>query len=482
MRRSIAAATLCFAIALAGCSSNSGGGGGGSAGAAGGGSTGSPVTGTAQLLAGAAAFDITPGTGAPLAGFGGDPRRKITAASIPLHLLAFGGSCFDPDPSDAVTLFEPAQGVHDPVMARALVIESGGRRFAIVKLDMIGINRKVRDDLAAYAQTLGIQSADLLLAATHTHSGPGANTQMMLWQLIAVDCFHQATYQILLDGTKAALQQAVAQLQPAEIGIDSGTETRVSRNRRNRAGIFDPELGLIKVTTPGGAPIAAVMNFAVHGTALGASNMLFSADIMGYAERELEARLGGGVALYLNGAEGDVTPHARGFSGAQQSGTYLAETAEAVWQQTPTSPRLTMDASLEYVQMPQPVFNSGCFPIPGTSQDICSFLPGFSTAVPLSPDWLPRELPFQAMRFGDDIIATVPGEPITEVGWAIKTAGQALGYRKVYVAGLTNDYMGYVATFNQYLAGQYEAQSTVYGPHTDQIVTDAAERQMRAVR
>ncbi|RME71617.1 MAG: hypothetical protein D6776_09975 [Planctomycetota bacterium] len=470
------------ALLLAACSGGGTGGGSGSGSATSGGASGAgPVT-APPLRAGAAVYDLTPGTGVPLAGFGGAPRRRLNAVTIPLHLLAFAGTCLDPDPSDAATLFERAQGVHDPITARALVLERGARRFAIVSLDVIGINRGFRDDVAARLGALGIAAEDLVLLATHTHSGPGAISTMKLWQLIAVDCLHRATYEHMVQGTAEAVARAVAALEPAEIGIGRGQEPRAVRNRRGRPQALDPKLDVIKVVRPDGSPIAAVIHYAIHGTCLGPSNLLLSADVAGAACRELEQRLGGGVAVFANGAEGDVSPADGGFAGAQRDGEQIAETAHAVWQATATTATAELDAQLVYVRTPAPVFNTGCFPVPGTGTDICSLIPGFSIAIALDPSWLPDELPFQALRIGEDVIVTVPGEPITEEGWAIEAAGRALGWRRVLVFGLANDYMGYVATEARYLAGDYEGQSTVYGPQTDRFVLEAARARMRDLR
>src|SRR6185436_574328 len=100
--------------------------------------TGSNPTPTAVFMAGAATVDITPPPGAPLAGFGGPDRRIINAVTIPLQLLAAAGTCFDPNPSDPATFFQPAKGTLDPINAKALVLDNAITKIAIVKLDTIG--------------------------------------------------------------------------------------------------------------------------------------------------------------------------------------------------------------------------------------------------------------------------------------------------------------------------------------------------------
>ena len=139
------------------------------------------------LKAGAATVDITPGAGVPLGGFGAAPRRVITAATIPAHLAAALGVCYDPSPGTAASLFAPNAGKRDPITARALVLDNGKTMAAFIKIDAIGVSRKLRDDLEATAKSLGIPREHLIVSATHTHGGPGAVSEQKIWELIAID-------------------------------------------------------------------------------------------------------------------------------------------------------------------------------------------------------------------------------------------------------------------------------------------------------
>jgi hypothetical protein len=431
------------------------------------------------LKAGAAAVDVTPATaeGVPLAGYGGDPRRKFTLANIPAHIAAALGSCYDPTPGSAASLFEPATGVHDPVTARALVLDNGETKAAIIKIDAIGTTRQLRDALEPEAAKLGIPKQHLILAGTHTHSGPGAVSDHPLFQIIAADCFHKPSYQALVAKIVAALKQADAALRPAAIGIDSTTEARVSSNRMGK-NVLDTELGLLKIVdATSGEPIAAVINFAVHGTCLGADNFLFSADLPGAAERDLEKRLGGGVALFLNGAEGDVAPKQGGFAGADTLGSYLGESSSKLWLTVATQPWIEIAGSLTDVTMPKASYK-GCLPLFGDGKTLCDYVPGLTLPV---DTWMQKVLPFGALRLGDVVLATVPGEPTTTLGLQIKAAGLAKGFRKTYVVGLANDHMGYATTPEEYATSEYEAESTLYGPTTGTIVVSSASKQIDTV-
>ncbi len=431
-----------------------------------------------ELTAGAASAEITPPIGAPLGGYGGAPRRVFDLVTIPAHLAAIIGNCYDPTPGTIASLFAPSTGKHDPITAKALVLDNGATKAAIVKIDAVGVSRGLRADVEKAAQALGIPKQNLIVAATHTHSGPGAVSNETLWQLIALDCLHQGTYDMVLKGITDALKAADLARKPAAFGVGSTTQKGVSKNRANQPTV-DEELGLLKIvdaTTQ--APIAAVMNFAIHGTCLGASNMEFSADVMGYAERELEKKLGKGVVVFTNGAEGDVTPAQGGFAGAASIGGTLATTSETLWKTIATKRELEIAGSLAFKQMPTPTI-SGCLPLFGDGKSLCDYLGPIQLPI---ANWLASDLPFGALRLGNVALATVPGEPVTAIGFSIKNKGKALGYAHTFVVGLANEHMGYIATKAMVQANvEYEAQMTLYGENTGQIVINAAEQHLKAV-
>jgi neutral ceramidase len=81
---------------------------------------------------------------------------------------------------------------------------------------------------------------------------------------------------------------------------------------------------------------------------------------------------------------------------------------------------------------------------------------------------VPRAAPLLALRLGDRLLATIPGEMTTEMGRRLRasvgTAVAGAG-RKVLVAGLANEYIYYWTTPEEYQAQHYEGGSTLYGPY-----------------
>ena len=104
------------------------------------------------------------------------------------------------------------------------------------------------------------------------------------------------------------------------------------------------------------------------------------------------------------------------------------------------------------------------------------------TTQSLGPDWVDNDFRYQAIRINNDIIISVPGEPIREVGTLIKNAGKAAGYDHAMVFGLANGHMSYITTEPEYNAGGYEALLTLWGSKEADLVLAACKGRIAAVK
>ncbi len=434
------------------------------------------------LRAGAAAVEIALPNGPSLAGFGSTPRR-IGGAEMLLTGGPVFGACLDPDPGTAAVFFTPALGTLDPLRARALVLDTGTRTLAIVTLDAIGMSRRLRADVAQAAGALGIAPPFLLMAATHTHSGPGGASDEIAYQILASDCFAPTVYAALRAAAVQALTLAHAALQPAELGVGAATLTGLARNRTG-APELDETLTLLKLVTPAGVPIAALFHFAVHGTWFGASNLHLSADLAGAMEQAVEASVPVPVAIYLNGAEGDVSPNKAAFATLAAAGAAVGTAVQGLWPTVPTASSADLRAVLAEVAMPPPAYNpAGCLPLAQSTLTLCDLLPGgdpLTVALPAS--WVPETLPVQAVRINETVLVALPGEPVTALGLELKQYATGLALTHGVVVGLANDHGGYFTTPAQYDQGEYEGQATIYGRDTGVFIVDQARQVMDQVQ
>jgi hypothetical protein len=149
----------------------------------------------------------------------------------------------------------------------------------------------------------------------------------------------------------------------------------------------------------------------------------------------------------------------------------LASAVEAGWAQARPAPVASLRVSERTVPLPRPAVSlERCFG---------SWLPGFF-AIPLGSA-LPREATLVAAALGDTAWVTFPGELQTSLGQTIKQEARRL-FASAFVAGLSNDYLGYFTTREDARGAKYVACATLYGPAAGGCLTDAAIDLVRGLR
>ena len=240
----------------------------------------------AELRAGVAKVDITPKTHEPLWGF--EDRT------------------------------DPATGTLDPLYARILVLEAGGKRLAIVVLDLgRSFGEPSLDRLKEMvSKSSGISY--LMLNATHTHGAPVIKDEY--------DGVLPEWEQRALDGIAAGIKSAADHLQDARIGSGTGSvfighnrlrvndDGTVSWFERNPTMVptspVDPTVTVLRVDDRNGVPLAILTNYACHPVVIGSDNSQYSADYPGVTNRFVEKAFGGNVqSFFVQGADGDINPY-----------------------------------------------------------------------------------------------------------------------------------------------------------------------------
>ena len=243
--------------------------------------TGAPAG--AQLRVGVAKTDVTPPPGVRLYGYGARGENVST-------------------------------GVHDPLYAKALVLSDPQRTVAWVTLDLGYADTPLtRDVRAAVSAALGFE--EVFLTSSHAHSGP---TFVPDFPSAADPWVQELRRKITL-----AVVEAHDTREPARLGIGWG-RVDLGHNRRrvhadgtvemlweNRPGIptspVDKSVAVVAFDTPAGEPIATLVNLAIHPVVLGPENLEYSADYPGAMMAWVEEH-GGGQAMFLQGAAGDINP------------------------------------------------------------------------------------------------------------------------------------------------------------------------------
>lgn len=256
-----------------------------------------------------------------------------------------GAAVADLTPRAPVFLFgyphvpRTSTGVHDPLECAALYLR--GHRGAALFLanDLIHVGRDfaaaVRERIAA---ATGVPADAILLAATHTHSGPVMSDSLGNSADPVVPRADPAYLAWVADQMVHAGCAAVAAAEPAEIGLATTRAEGVGTNRHDPAGPADPEVPVLVVRSrASGQVLACLIVYGMHPTVLHEDSTLVSADFPGFTRRALRGRAlpASCPVLYLQGAAGDQSPRhltrANTFAEAARLGENLARNvAEAI--------------------------------------------------------------------------------------------------------------------------------------------------------
>jgi neutral ceramidase len=247
-----------------------------------------PTASAVDLAAGAARIDITPPTGFPMWGYG----ARHDAASV---------------------------GVLDPLQARALVLEVGDKRIAIVSLDLG--RAPTRSTTANIRKRVGAEGiADVFLGASHTHHGPVL--EMTGWPNA-----NEPYAKTLEDKLVGVILDAKKACRPAKLGCHLAT-VDFNRNRHSKRADkpVDRDLLVFRIDGVDGKPIAHAVNFAAHATMHPAEVLKFSADWPGAMATWIEKETGA-PCLFLQGAAGDLSPNPGQLHGPNAFGEAVGQKA-----------------------------------------------------------------------------------------------------------------------------------------------------------
>jgi neutral ceramidase len=405
-----------------------------------------PAAPPARVLAGATSVVVSLPADTPLGGYGGFPRRAWMPDLIGRYPDTFW--------------FRPSTGVHDPIKVRALVLEAGGVRVLWLALDLVGMDPTLLAELRSRLDQLGLRYGAVIAAASHTHSGPGAYARSDLFGLLALDRESPRVRGRIFSAMEEAARQAERRKRSATVGTGSGEVAGITDSRVH--GPLDPELGVLKVMGTDNRPIAAVWNYAIHGTMLGRSNSKLSGDVMGDATARIEEQLGA-PTLYVNGAVGDVSPRQHGWDGVAATGKLLSAAVLALWPRIAPDPDQRVMTGAETAALPAPALElRNCLGrwIPrGTRLGLHSALPAAAEIAVVS--------------VGRSAWVTIPGELDTQLGLDVKAAGKAR-FTRTFVAGVANGYQGYFIAAQHFRTPSYVSCGSLYGERGGEIVRDAA--------
>ena len=258
------------------------------------------------MKAGTSKRDISPGKGIELAGYPHHPRHNT--------------------------------GIHDKLYASCIYLSNDKEEVMLISLDMLFLSKKyVKMIREKISERTGMDTGNISISCTHTHSGPWASGRLDKEALENEAGPDMGYISDLIDNTTQAAYAAYNDTFTARIGSAAGRcgkEKGVGGNRRAMDGITDPEVGVLAVSDEKGRIKACVINYALHPTVLHADNTLVSADYPGYIRKYFQDSYPDINVLFLQGCSGNQSTRyfrtSQTFKEAQRIGEEIAREAEKV--------------------------------------------------------------------------------------------------------------------------------------------------------
>jgi hypothetical protein len=367
-------------------------------------------------------------------------------------------------------------GVHDPLNVRALVLDNGSSKIALLSVDAGGVTNAA-DVVKATAAELKIPASHISISATHDHStpnSPGGGRG---------GTYDPAPYnEQVKKGIVEAARQANAKLQPARIGFATG-KAYINTNRDEKIGDafhmgYSPEgpsdktVAVIKVTTPAGDPIAVWSNYAVHGVVMFLSKTRdghpeISGDIGGATSSYVEDRMKGAIALWTPGAAGDQNPlfmstynqdapdvHDEGQAGwaildvqARRLGEEVVRVANSIQNTTDRAMLWGADGKVVCPGRKRDPNAPAAPAAAAAANNSGSPTAGSGGAQPMV-DGDPVDIPLQLLMINDIALANVGGEVFNEISQKLKKASL---FDRTAMVTLNNGSISYIPSENSYL-------------------------------
>ncbi len=396
-----------------------------------------------------------------------------------------------------------AADVHDDLYAHALVVDDGQTEVVIVSVDVCSIPPAITQEIATLIlRDCQIPLDNILITATHTHTGPALDDEMM-GGVFNIPPDYLSHFKKMVAST---VRLAQLRKQPVRLGAGKGTNAEFVFNRRLKkpdgsivmnwinkeylqdcvpSGVVDTEVGVIKFENMAGQAVGMIVNYANHNNAFHdpvRGSVVIGADYAGVMRQELMKIYGSQVViLFMPGAAGNINwinhraPEPFADNLYQHIGRSLAGTV------------LEIDARLEY--FPAPIISAyhrqlSILERPSTEYDTkvdftfgppehsTDFFDAYQKAAEKYARSEPRSHPVNVnvIRFGEQVaLCSNPAELFVEFGLELKAKSPA---RYTLFAELTNGAIGYVPTRQAFSEGGYEVRKL---PGNSVLAVDAGD-------
>jgi hypothetical protein len=348
------------------------------------------------------------------------------------------------------------------LFVRAMVLEKGTEKIAIVNIDNLGWPAALGNRARKLINNIPFNN--ILIGATHTHSAPDAYAFPDEKGNYAADLKY---LDWCVTQIADAVNEASANLEPAKLKIAVGEAQGKIAYNYYAPDLYDPRCGVIQALGTKGKnkdlPIVTLVNYAIHPEVIGSDQGILSPDLIGPLYDRIEAKAGG-MALFMNGAQGgmvtadnrqDDNKEANDWEECKRIGNLLAD--EAL--------RILSEAKIQ--EDPDLYCASSKAEFPIDSEMMRYILNNSPLKMGDSDQYVTTTL--NLLNIGSAQILTIPGEALPNIGYYLK---RNMPTEHPFLFGLTNDAFGYILTkedFNSFKRYMYVSRTSL-GEKTGEIL------------
>ncbi len=428
-----------------------------------------------------------------------------------------GASSANITPEDSQFLFgyphveRYSSGVHDPLVSSGFFLSDGKCCVMFISCDIIFVDKGlVERARCRISEAVDICSANILVSATHTHSGPITVDYLSNEADPVVPKADDKYIKLLEDRIVKVAIDTYNNARPARLGIATANVKGVGTNRRDPSGPSDPEVPFLMVQSADGTDyIACMLICSMHPTVLHEDSTLISGDFPGMARECLQnGCIGRGCpVLYHTGPCGNQSPRhvvsGNTFEEAKRLGQILGGSVNEAMHRVKYSSSVSLSCVQEFVKLPE-----RSFPTVGEAEEElrraiekiehlrqkkasrqeirtaeCDWF-GAEERLTLArasaegrvkkfrDSCLPAEI--QIIKVGDWAFVAWPGEIFVEYSLVVKAL-----QNNTWIISLANgELQGYIVTEEAAREGGYEAPNSLFPAKCGQILVEKTLRML----
>jgi len=404
-------------------------------------------------------------------------------------------------------------GIHDPLLSSALYLSYGSKSVMFVANDIIFVGKDVaKRARERIAEVTDVPGANIMITATHTHSGPITVDYISNEADMIVPRADKKYVQLLEDAIVAAAIEAYEKAQPAQLGLAIADDTGLGTNRRDPSGPADHQVPVLMVQSADGKTnIACMLVCSMHPTVLHEDSTLLSGDFPGLARACLQQNVLSPhcPVLHHTGPAGNQSPrhmtNANTFDEAGRLGQILGRAVAKVIPAINYTQDVSLQCCREFVDLPQknfPDVNEAQVKLDSSIQKLDQLRKNNAAHTEIRTaqcDWfgaeetltlakaardgrlenacqscLPAEI--QIIQVGPWNFVGWQGEIFIEYSLAVKAQCD-----DTFVISLANgELQGYIVTEEALAQGGYEASNALFAPVSGQIMLDKTLEMLKA--